>query len=81
MRARPRPQQGYRSAMDIIALARRYGRDRLDAACEQALAINAISSSSANAILSMQYVRSDDVASQRINERRQGRRCRPNPAG
>jgi hypothetical protein len=29
--------------MGIIALARRYERDRLEAACERALAINAIS--------------------------------------
>jgi len=51
MRARPHPEQGYRSAMGIIALARRYERDRLEAACERALAINAISYSSVNAIL------------------------------
>ena len=37
--------------MGIIALARRYERDRLEAACERALAINAISYSSVNAIL------------------------------
>ena len=51
MRARPHPEQGYRSAMGIIALARRYERARLEAACERALAINAISYSSVNAIL------------------------------
>ncbi len=51
MRARPHPEQGYRSAMGIIALARRYERDRLEAACERALAINAVSYSSVNAIL------------------------------
>jgi transposase len=51
MRARPHPEQGYRSAMGIIALARRYERDRLEAACERALAINAISYSSVSAIL------------------------------
>jgi len=43
MRERPHPEQGYRSAMGIIALARRYERDRLEAACERALAINATS--------------------------------------
>ena len=51
MRERPHPEQGYRSAMGIIALARRYQRDRLEAACERALAINAISYSSVSAIL------------------------------
>ncbi len=37
--------------MGIIALARRYERDRLEAACERALAINAIGCSSVCAIL------------------------------
>jgi transposase len=41
MREGPHPEQGYCSAMRIIALARRYERDRLEAACERALAINA----------------------------------------
>lgn len=48
---RPHPEQGYRSAMRIISLARRYDRDRLEAACERALTINAISYSSVSAIL------------------------------
>lgn len=51
MRDRPHPEQGYRSAMGIIALARRYERDRMEAACERALAIGAISYSSVSAIL------------------------------
>jgi transposase len=51
MREGPHPEQGYRSAMGIIALARRYARERLEAACERALAINAISYSSVSAIL------------------------------
>ena len=51
MRERPHPEQGYRSAMGIIALARRYERGRLEAACERAIVINAISYSSVSAIL------------------------------
>ena len=51
MRERPHPEQGYRSAMGIIALARRYERERLEAACERALVIQAISYSSVSAIL------------------------------
>jgi len=51
MRERPHPEQGYRSAMGILALARRYERERLEAACERALIINAISYSSVSAIL------------------------------
>lgn len=51
MRDRPHPEQGYRSAMGVISLARRFDRPRLEAACERALTINAISYSSVNAIL------------------------------
>ena len=51
MSARIPSEQGYRSAMGIIALARRYERNRLETACERALAINAISYSSVSAIL------------------------------
>ena len=51
MRDRPHPEQGYRSAFGILSLARRYERNRLEAACERALIINAISYSSVTAIL------------------------------
>ncbi|TIV45558.1 MAG: IS21 family transposase, partial [Mesorhizobium sp.] len=51
MRDRPHPEQGYRSAFGILSLARRYERDRLEAACARALTINAITYSSVNAIL------------------------------
>ena len=42
MRDRPHPEQGYRSATGILSLVPRYGPERVDAACEQALSINAI---------------------------------------
>jgi transposase len=51
MRDRPHPEQGYRSAFGVLSLARRYERERLEAACERALIINAITYSSVNAIL------------------------------
>jgi transposase len=51
MRERPHPEQGYRSAMGILSLAPRYGLERLDAACERALLINAITYASVTAIL------------------------------
>ena len=51
MRDRPHPEQRYRSAMGVISLARRYECERLEAACERALMINAISYSSVNSIL------------------------------
>jgi len=51
MRDRPHPEQGYRSAMGVLSLGRRFDKPRLEAACERALTINAISYSSVNAIL------------------------------
>src|SRR5690606_38508209 len=41
IRDKPHPEQGYRAALGILSLARRYEHDRLDAACERALIINA----------------------------------------
>jgi transposase len=51
MRERPHPEQGYRAGMGILSLARRYGHERLEAAAQRALAINAISYASVSAIL------------------------------
>ena len=51
MRDRPHPEQGYRSAMGVISLSRRYEPERVEAACERALTINATSYSSIVAIL------------------------------
>lgn len=51
MRERRHPQHGYRAAMGILSLSPRYGRERLEAACEWALTINVLSYSSVNAIL------------------------------
>jgi transposase len=51
LRERRHPEQGYRSAMGIISLSRRYEHARLEAACERALAINTLTYSSVNAIL------------------------------
>ncbi|AOF98630.1 putative integrase, catalytic region (plasmid) [Sphingobium sp. RAC03] len=48
---KPHPEQGYRSAMGILSLARRYEHDRLEAACDRALVIGAVTYSSVNAIL------------------------------
>jgi transposase len=38
---RPHPEQGYRSCLGILRLARRYGDGRLEAACTRALAVRA----------------------------------------
>jgi len=39
--ARPHPEQGFRSCLGILRLAKRYGDDRLEAACERALRVRA----------------------------------------
>jgi transposase len=39
MEHRPHPEQGYRACLGLRSLARRYGNDRLEAACVRALAI------------------------------------------
>lgn len=62
MRERPHPEQGYRSAMGILALARRYERERVEAACERALAIGAISYSSVSTILKSNLDRTNTEA-------------------
>lgn len=49
--SRPHPEQGFRSAVGILRLAKSYGEERLEAACERALAIGARSFTSVQSIL------------------------------
>jgi transposase len=49
--SRPHPEQGFRSALGIIRLADRYGRERLEAACSRALHLRAYSYRSVQSIL------------------------------
>ncbi|WP_371587439.1 hypothetical protein [Rhodovulum sp. P5] len=51
MRERKHPEQGFRTCLGVIRLAKTFGRDRLEAACDRALAINARSYSSLQSIL------------------------------
>lgn len=51
MRNRPHPEQGYRSALGVLSLERRFGRDRLEAACNRALTYNTVSYASVQSIL------------------------------
>ena len=51
MRDRKHPEQGYRTCLGVIRLAKTFGRTRLEAACERALTINARSYSSLHSIL------------------------------
>lgn len=51
MAGRPHPEQGFRSCLGIMRLARRYGDARLEAAAARALAIRALSYRSVESIL------------------------------
>lgn len=51
LRARAHPQQGYRTALGILRLAKAYGNDRLEAACQRAARLQAISYRSLASIL------------------------------
>ncbi len=51
LQSRPHPEQGFRSCIGILRLAKSHGADRLEAACERALEIGAHSYSSINSIL------------------------------
>ena len=51
LESRPQPEQGYRASIGILRLARHYGTDRLEAACERGLDIGARSYGSIQSIL------------------------------
>jgi transposase len=51
LESRPHPEQGFRSALGIMRLSRRYGPERLEAAAKRALALHARSYRSVESIL------------------------------
>jgi transposase len=51
MRAKPHPEQGFRSCLGILSLARAYGAARLEAACRRGISIGATSYRSIASIL------------------------------
>jgi len=51
MERRPHPEQGFRSVLGLMRLGRRYGPERLEAACARALAMKAYSYKSVESIL------------------------------
>jgi len=51
LRSRPHPEQGFRSCIGILGLRKRYGMERVDAACARALALGTRSYGSVAAIL------------------------------
>lgn len=62
LRSRPHPEQGFRSCIGILGLVRRYGAERVDAACARALALGTRSYSSVAAILKNRRERAADAA-------------------
>jgi len=51
MASRPHPEQGFRSALGVLRLEKRYGTERLELACARALAIHSLSYKSVASIL------------------------------
>lgn len=51
MRDRPHPEQGYRSSLGVLSLERRFGKERLETACDRALTHNTVSYVSVKSIL------------------------------
>ncbi len=51
MASRAHPEQGFRACLGILRLQKPYGQDRLEAACERALAIKSLSYKSIESIL------------------------------
>lgn len=49
--SRPHPEQGYRASLALIRNAKRYGRERTEAACARAIAIGSPSRKSVEMIL------------------------------
>ncbi len=51
LQRKPHPEQGFRTCLGILRLAKRYGRDRLEQACGRAVDIDALSYHSIKSIL------------------------------
>lgn len=49
--SRPHPQQGYRSCLGLLRLENKYNAERLEAACQRALAVGGLSYKSVRSIL------------------------------
>ena len=50
--SKPHPEMGYRTCLGLLSLARKYGNDRLEAACLRAVAIGSLTRKSVLSILS-----------------------------
>ena len=52
MKTKPHPQQGFRACLGVMSLGRRYGDERLEAACRRSIEIESYSYQSVKSILS-----------------------------
>ncbi|KAA5608276.1 transposase [Rhodovastum atsumiense] len=75
LEAREHPEQGMRACLGVLRLAKSYGRERLELACERALAAGALSSRYVEQLLKADQrqpflqARSDDGLGQHANVR------------
>ena len=67
LESRPHPEQGYRSCLGLMRLARAYPAERLEAACRRALDIGAHSYKSVKTILSAGLDQADDGDQQALS--------------
>lgn len=51
LESRTYPELGYRTCLGVIRLAKSFGKERVEAACQRAIAMGALSYKSINAIL------------------------------
>ena len=51
MKSRAHPQQGFRACIGVLRLEKRYGKQRLEAACNRALSIGSYTFKSVESIL------------------------------
>jgi transposase len=63
--SKPHPEQGFRSAMGVVSLGRRYGPVRLESACRRALEIGSLNLTSVESILKrgLDLLASEEVTS------------------
>ena len=59
---KPHPEQGYRACLGVMALAREYGPERLEAAAARAVAIGSLTRSSVKSILQRSLDRTGEAA-------------------
>jgi transposase len=52
MKSRPHPEQGFRSALGVMRLAKKYSPERLEAVCERGLVLRSFSYKSIESMLS-----------------------------